>query len=138
MKLLGQLRTPIPAMTVLVVVDRAIYGKLLQLLKEAAPRISRVAVLHRASPAGSPSSTPFEAMGPAAERLRVKLLPAVVDREDQIAAAFAAIGLSAPTPSSWRPTCPTWPTDGASYSSRQRAGCRRRSGPGNSRTRAVS
>jgi putative ABC transport system substrate-binding protein len=30
-------------------VDREIYGKMIELLKEAAPRISRVAVLHRAS-----------------------------------------------------------------------------------------
>jgi putative tryptophan/tyrosine transport system substrate-binding protein len=73
-------------------VDSAIYGKLLDLLKEVAPRISRTAVLHRTAPAGSRSSTLLEAMAPAADRLHVKLLPAVVDREDQFVAAFAAIG----------------------------------------------
>jgi len=73
-------------------VDSAIYGKLLELLKETAPRISRTAVLHRTSPTGGPSSTLLEAMAPAADRLHVTLLPAVVDREDQFAAAFAAIG----------------------------------------------
>jgi putative ABC transport system substrate-binding protein len=71
-------------------VDSAIYGKLLELLKEAAPRILRVAVLYRTSPSGSPSST-LHGMTPAADRLRVTLLPAVADHEDQFGAAFAAI-----------------------------------------------
>jgi putative ABC transport system substrate-binding protein len=72
-------------------VDSAIYGKLLELLKEAAPRISRVAVLYRSLPTGNPSSTLLGVMAPAADRLRVKLVPAVVDHEDQFAAAFATI-----------------------------------------------
>jgi putative ABC transport system substrate-binding protein len=72
-------------------VDWAIYGKLLELLQEAAPHIGRVAVLHRTVTAGSHTSTTFEAMAPAAERLRVKLVPAVVDREDQFAVAFATL-----------------------------------------------
>jgi putative ABC transport system substrate-binding protein len=72
-------------------VDREIYGKLLELLKEAAPRISRVAVLHRASPGGSPSSTLLETMVPVANRLRITLLPAIVNREDQFVSAFAMI-----------------------------------------------
>ena len=72
-------------------VDSAIYGKLLELLKEAVPRISRVAVLYRPSPTGIPSSTLLGVMAPAADRLRVTLVPAVVDHEDQFAAAFATI-----------------------------------------------
>jgi ABC-type uncharacterized transport system substrate-binding protein len=71
-------------------VDSAIYGKLLELLKEAAPRTSRVAALYRTSPTGSPSSM-LLGMAPAADRLRVTLLPAVVDHEDQFPATFATI-----------------------------------------------
>ncbi len=71
--------------------DREIYGKLLELLKEAAPRISRVAVLHRASSGAEASSTLLGAMTPAADRVRVTLLPAVADREDQFAGAMAMI-----------------------------------------------
>lgn len=74
-------------------VDSAIYGKLLDLLKEIAPRISREAVLHWTSPVGGPSSPLLiGAMAPAPDRLGVTLLPAVVDREDQLVAAFATIG----------------------------------------------
>jgi putative ABC transport system substrate-binding protein len=73
-------------------VDLAIYGKLLDLLKAAAPRMTRVAVLHRTPPTGSASSTILAAMAPAADRSRVTLLPAVVDHEDQFVAAFATIG----------------------------------------------
>ncbi len=73
-------------------VDTAIYGKLLDLLKEIAPLISRVAVLHRTSPVGSSAFPLLGAMAQAADRLRVTLLPAVVDHEDQFVAAFAAIG----------------------------------------------
>jgi putative ABC transport system substrate-binding protein len=64
-------------------VEREIYGKLLELLKEAVPRTSRVAVLHRASQGASPPSTLLEAIAPAADRLRLMLVSAVVDREDQ-------------------------------------------------------
>jgi putative tryptophan/tyrosine transport system substrate-binding protein len=73
-------------------VDPAISGKLLELLKELAPRISRVAVLHQTTPAGArPSASFFEAMVPAATRLRVTLLPAVVNREEEFGAAFTTI-----------------------------------------------
>jgi putative ABC transport system substrate-binding protein len=72
-------------------VDTSIYGKLLELLKEAVPRISRVAVVYRTSPTGSTPPTLPRVMAPAADRLRVALLPAVVDHEDQIVAAFATI-----------------------------------------------
>jgi putative ABC transport system substrate-binding protein len=70
--------------------DSAIYGKLLELLKEAAPRVLRVAVLYRTSPTGGPSST-LLGMAAAADRMRVTLVPAVVDEEDQFRAAFATI-----------------------------------------------
>jgi ABC-type uncharacterized transport system substrate-binding protein len=72
--------------------DRSIYGKLLELLKEAAPSISRVAVLHAASPASSRASTLLGTMAPAADRLRVTLLPAIASREDQLVTAFETIG----------------------------------------------
>ena len=73
-------------------VDTAIYGKLLDLLKEIAPNVSRVAVLHRTPPAGSSATPLLGAMAPAADRLRVTLLPVVVDHEAQFATAFAAVG----------------------------------------------
>jgi putative ABC transport system substrate-binding protein len=73
-------------------VDPAISGKLLELLKEIGPRISRVAVLHQTEPVGvRPSAAFLEAMAPAANRLQVTLLPAVVNREEDFGAAFAAI-----------------------------------------------
>jgi len=73
-------------------VDPAISGKLLELLKEIGPRISRVAVLHQTASAGiRPSATFLDAMAPAANRLQVTLLPAVVNREEEFGAAFAAI-----------------------------------------------
>jgi putative ABC transport system substrate-binding protein len=73
-------------------VDLAIYGKLLDLLREISPRISRVAVLHRSAPAGvRPSASLLGAMAPAAERSHVTLLPAVVNREEEFGAAFTAI-----------------------------------------------
>jgi putative ABC transport system substrate-binding protein len=73
-------------------VDPAISGKLLEVLKEIVPRMSRVAVLHQTAPAGvRPSATFLEAMAPAANRLQVTLLPAVVNREEEFGAAFAAI-----------------------------------------------
>jgi putative ABC transport system substrate-binding protein len=73
-------------------VDPAISGKLLELLKEIAPRVSRVAVLHQTASSGiRPSSTFFEAMASSATRLQVTLLPAVVNREDEFGAAFVAI-----------------------------------------------
>ena len=64
-------------------VEREIYGRLLELLREAVPHTSRVALLHRASQGASPASTLLGIMAPAAERLRVTLLSAGVDREDQ-------------------------------------------------------
>jgi putative tryptophan/tyrosine transport system substrate-binding protein len=73
-------------------VDPGISGKLLELLKELGPRISRVAVLHQTASTGIHSSAPFlEAMAPAANRLRVTLLSAVVNREEEFDAAFTAI-----------------------------------------------
>jgi putative ABC transport system substrate-binding protein len=73
-------------------VDPAISGKLLELLKEIGPRISRVAVFHQTASAGiRPSATFLDAMAPAANRLQVTLLPVVVNREEEFGAAFAAI-----------------------------------------------
>ena len=73
-------------------VDPSIYGKLLALIKEATPRVSRIAVLYRTSPAGESASALLGAMAPAAAGLRVTLVPVVVDHEDQLIAAFARIG----------------------------------------------
>jgi putative tryptophan/tyrosine transport system substrate-binding protein len=73
-------------------VDPAISGRLLELLKEIGPHISRVAVLHKTAPAGvRPLATFLEAMAPAANRLQVTLLPTVVNREEEFHGAFAAI-----------------------------------------------
>jgi putative ABC transport system substrate-binding protein len=72
-------------------VDTSIYGKLLELLKEAFPRVSRVAVLYRTSPAGRPTSALLETLAAASDRLRVTMVPAVVDHVDQFVTAFATI-----------------------------------------------
>ena len=72
-------------------VDTWIYGKLLELLKEAVPRISRVAVVYRTSPTGSTPAPLLGVMAAAADRLRVTLVPAIVDHEDQLVTAFATI-----------------------------------------------
>ena len=71
-------------------VDRAVYGKQLELLKEAAPSIERVAILHRIATGGS-SASPFASIAPTAKRLRVKVLPVVMDREDQLVTALATL-----------------------------------------------
>jgi putative ABC transport system substrate-binding protein len=72
--------------------DRQIYAKMLELLKEAAPKISRVAVIHRTSPVSGPSPTLVGAIQPAADRLQVSLLSTVVERDNEFAPAFARIG----------------------------------------------
>jgi putative ABC transport system substrate-binding protein len=66
-------------------------GKQLDLLKEAVPRISRVAVLHRTPPAGRSFAEDFKGMVAAAQALRVTLLPVLVDTPDQFPAAFATM-----------------------------------------------
>jgi ABC-type uncharacterized transport system substrate-binding protein len=73
-------------------VDQAIYGKLIEILKEAAPRIARVAVLHRVSRAAGATSPLLETITPAAERLGITLVSAVVEREDQLVEAVTLDG----------------------------------------------
>jgi len=67
-----------------------IYGwqalaKLLEILKEAVPTVSRVAVLSNEAPLGAASSV----LGAAADALHLTLLPLVVDGHEQLAPAFA-------------------------------------------------
>jgi ABC-type uncharacterized transport system substrate-binding protein len=72
-------------------VDQAIYGKLIEILKEAAPRITSVAVLHRVSRPAGATSPLLETITPAAERLRIRLVSAVVEREDQFVEAVTTM-----------------------------------------------
>jgi putative ABC transport system substrate-binding protein len=65
-----------------------IYGKQLQLLKEAAPKISRVAVL---SYLGSPDYMYRRERGAAARALGLTLQPYVVQAPEELAIAFAAM-----------------------------------------------
>jgi ABC-type uncharacterized transport system substrate-binding protein len=62
--------------------------KLLELLKEAVPTVSRVAVLSSEAPLG-PLSAASKELGAAADALRLTLLPLVVDGPAQLAPAFA-------------------------------------------------
>jgi putative ABC transport system substrate-binding protein len=66
-------------------------GKQLDLLKEAVPRISRVAVLHRTPPAGRSFAEDFKGLVAAAEARKVTLVPVLVDTPDQFPAAFAGM-----------------------------------------------
>jgi putative ABC transport system substrate-binding protein len=66
-------------------------GKQLDLLKEAAPRVSRVAVLYRTPPGGRSFSEDFKGMVAAAETRRVTLLPVLVNTPDQFPEAFVAM-----------------------------------------------
>src|SRR5262245_43494362 len=70
-------------------VDQKLGGKLLELLKEAVPTVSRVAVLR------NPLTAPHSAMMPetesAARALRLALQPVSVRRPDEIDSAFAAM-----------------------------------------------
>jgi ABC-type uncharacterized transport system substrate-binding protein len=70
-------------------VDSAIEGKRLELLKEAAPRISRVAVIYRTM--GQPFSVVFREVETAARALGVTLIPIILDGPDQLAVALAAM-----------------------------------------------
>jgi putative ABC transport system substrate-binding protein len=72
-------------------VDWEVYGKQLELLKEAAPHIRHVAILHRSAAAGSRESTPFAAISPIAERLRMRASSVVIDHVDQVADALAKL-----------------------------------------------
>ena len=67
----------------------AIAGKRLELLKEAAPRISRVAVLHGGAQPGW--TAPWEPARAAAGALGLALLFTKVDEPDDFARAFAAV-----------------------------------------------
>jgi putative ABC transport system substrate-binding protein len=66
-------------------------GKQLDLLKEAAPRVSRVAVLYRTPPGGRTFSEDFKGIVAAAEARRVTLLPVLVNTPDQFSNAFATM-----------------------------------------------
>ncbi len=73
------------------VVDFNIHGKQLELLKEAVPGTTRVALIHqtpRLSPAFPKS---YEAMLAAAQAVKVTLLPVVVDHPEQFADALTVI-----------------------------------------------
>lgn len=74
-----------------VTVDWGIEGKQLQLLKEAAPKISRVAVIHRTPPAPRSFADEFKEMHAAARALNVTLISAIVDRPEQFAEALVTI-----------------------------------------------
>ena len=67
-----------------------IYGKQLQLLKEAVPAISRVAVIAYSPPNGSQARWRVE-MEAAARRLRLELLWLSADKPEDLDAAFATI-----------------------------------------------
>jgi putative ABC transport system substrate-binding protein len=61
-------------------------GKVVEMLKEAVPRVTRLAALLDANRRDPAVETVVRA---AADALRLTLLPAVVDRQDQLASAFA-------------------------------------------------
>jgi putative ABC transport system substrate-binding protein len=80
--------------------------KRLDLLKELTPSISRIAVIYRTQQ--KPFAEFFEPLVRAAARLGFTLLPAVVDRDEQLDAAFAKITsdranalMVMPTPLTW-------------------------------------
>jgi putative ABC transport system substrate-binding protein len=69
-------------------VDPQRLGKLIEVLKEAVPRVSRVAALLDAKERRRPGAEET-AIRAAADALRLTLLPLVVDRQEQLASAFA-------------------------------------------------
>jgi putative ABC transport system substrate-binding protein len=73
--------------------DSAIDGKQLELLKETAPRISRVAVIYRTPGApgsvGQPFPVVFREVDTAARALGVMLIPIILDGADRLAGALA-------------------------------------------------
>ncbi len=73
------------------VVDWAIDSKRLELLKEGAPRISRVAVLHSRILPEATFLPWYKELEATAAALRVTLVPARADNPDQFAEAFTAI-----------------------------------------------
>jgi len=70
-------------------VEQEIGGKHLQLLKEAVPTVSRVAVLW--NPLTAPHTITLKEMGAAAQALRLHLQPLSARRPDEIDGAFAAM-----------------------------------------------
>jgi putative ABC transport system substrate-binding protein len=66
------------------IMDWQVPGKLLQLLKEAVPTVSRVAVLSSEASLGAASGV----LGSAADALRLTLLPLAVDLPENLAPAF--------------------------------------------------
>ncbi len=82
-KLVASLARPGGNVTGLSMVHEEISGKRLELLKEVAPKISRVAVLY-----GGPV---WKELDTAAKTLRVKLVPALADTPDQFPEAFTTV-----------------------------------------------
>ena len=73
-------------------VGHEIETKQLELLKEAVPRISRVAMLYtRAWLEGRPPATVFKSLAAAADVLKVQLVTFPVDKPEQFPDAFAAL-----------------------------------------------
>jgi ABC-type uncharacterized transport system substrate-binding protein len=73
------------------VVDWAIEGKRLELLKEVLPRMARVGVIHQTPLAGRSIATAWKELIAAAEALRVALVFAKADQADQFPDAFATL-----------------------------------------------
>jgi putative ABC transport system substrate-binding protein len=71
--------------------DYRIEGKRLELLKEAAPGISRVAVVHQTPRLAPAFAKAYKEVQAAAQALGVTLLPTVVERPEQLADTLAAI-----------------------------------------------
>ena len=70
-------------------VDQGIGGKLLQLLKEAVPKVSRVAALW--NPLTAPHAVMLKETEATARALGLRLQPVAVRRPDEIDGAFAAM-----------------------------------------------